>query len=143
MIRKIEKCLLFHKKVVPLHPIDPGTLPIRTVQHAGPFFYIMIYTKTERQPHGRATLAQTFAPIKERKDMDISRDILQFLHYHPLSSRDEIARGTAFEGSDATMKRLLAAAVAKGDVVVEGKAHAYLLRAEQSVCLQANIHRPV
>ena len=26
--------------------------------------------------------------------MDISRDILQFLHYHPLSSRDEIARGT-------------------------------------------------
>ena len=47
-----------------------------------------------------------FAPIEERKDMDISRDILQFLHYHPLSSRDEIARGTAFEGSDATMKRL-------------------------------------
>ena len=56
--------------------------------------------------------------------MDISREILQFLHYHPLSSRDEIARGTAFEGSDATMKRLLAAAVAKGDVVVEGKARA-------------------
>ena len=56
--------------------------------------------------------------------MDISRDILQFLHYHPLSSRDEIARGTAFEGSDATMKRLLAAAVVKGDVVVEGKARA-------------------
>ena len=56
--------------------------------------------------------------------MDISRDILQFLHYHPLSSRDEIARGTAFEESDATMKRLLAAAVAKGDVVVEGKARA-------------------
>ena len=56
--------------------------------------------------------------------MDISREILQFLHYHPLSSRDEIARGTTFEGSDATMKRLLAAAVAKGDVVVEGKARA-------------------
>ena len=56
--------------------------------------------------------------------MDISREILQFLHYHPLSSRDEIVRGTAFEGSDATMKRLLATAVAKGDVVVEGKARA-------------------
>ena len=26
--------------------------------------------------------------------MDISRAILQFLHYHPLSSRDEIARGS-------------------------------------------------
>ena len=56
--------------------------------------------------------------------MDISREILQFLHYHPLSSRDEIARGTTFEGSDATMKRLLAAAIAQGDVVVEGKARA-------------------
>ena len=56
--------------------------------------------------------------------MDISREILQFLHYHPLSSRDEIARGTAFEGSEATMKRLLATAVSQGDVVVEGKARA-------------------
>ena len=25
--------------------------------------------------------------------MDISREILQFLHYHPFSSRDEIAQG--------------------------------------------------
>ena len=56
--------------------------------------------------------------------MDISREILQFLYYHPLSSRDEIARGTGFEGSDATMKRLLAAAVAQGNVTVEGKARA-------------------
>ena len=56
--------------------------------------------------------------------MDISREILQFLHYHPLSSRDEIARGTAFEGSDATLKRLIAAGVQHGDIVVEGKARA-------------------
>lgn len=56
--------------------------------------------------------------------MDIYREILQFLHYHPLSSRDEIAQGTAFEGSDATMKRLLASGVQKGDIVVEGKARA-------------------
>ena len=56
--------------------------------------------------------------------MDISREILQFLHYHPLSSRDEIAKGTAFEGSDATMKRLLALGVQNGDIVVEGKARA-------------------
>ena len=56
--------------------------------------------------------------------MDIYREILQYLHYHPLSSRDEIARGTAFEGSDATMKRLIATAVTQGDVVVEGKARA-------------------
>jgi hypothetical protein len=56
--------------------------------------------------------------------MDISREILQYLHYHPLSSRDEIARGTAFEGSDATLKRLIAAGVQRGDIVVEGKARA-------------------
>jgi len=56
--------------------------------------------------------------------MDISREILQYLHYHPLSSRDEIASRTAFEGSDATMKRLIANAVQNGDVVVEGKARA-------------------
>ena len=56
--------------------------------------------------------------------IDISREILQFLHYHPLSSRDEIANGTAFEGSDATLKRLIAAGVQDGDIVVEGKARA-------------------
>ena len=56
--------------------------------------------------------------------MDISREILQYLHYHPQSSRDEIAKGTAFEGSDATMKRLIAAGIQKGDIVAEGKARA-------------------
>ena len=73
--------------------------------------------------------------------MDISREILQFLHYHPLSSRDEIARGTTFEGSDATMKRLLAAAVAKGDVVVEGKARAtrYRLSAQAHLLMPLNL----
>ena len=56
--------------------------------------------------------------------MDISREILQYLHYHPLSSRDEIAKGTAFEGSDATLKRIIAAGVQNGEIVVEGKARA-------------------
>lgn len=56
--------------------------------------------------------------------MDTSREILQFLHYNPQSSRDEIAKGIAFEGSDATLKRLIAALVKSGDVVVEGRARA-------------------
>ena len=56
--------------------------------------------------------------------MDTSRELLQFLHYNPLSSRDEIANGIAFEGSDATLKRLIAGLVRGGDVVVEGKARA-------------------
>lgn len=56
--------------------------------------------------------------------MDISREILQFLHYNPLSSREEIAKGIVFEGSDATLKRLIAALVKNEDIVVEGKARA-------------------
>ena len=56
--------------------------------------------------------------------MDIAREILQYLHYHPFSSRDEIAKGIAFEGSDATLKRLIAAAIQDGDIDVEGKARA-------------------
>lgn len=56
--------------------------------------------------------------------MDLSREILQYLHYHPQSSRDEISKGIAFSGSDATLKRLIAAGVQKGDIVVEGKARA-------------------
>lgn len=73
--------------------------------------------------------------------MDISREILQYLHHHPLSSREEIAHGTAFEGSDATMKRLLAAAVDKGDVVVEGKARAtrYKLSAQAHLLMPLSL----
>ena len=56
--------------------------------------------------------------------MDIYREILQFLHFHPQSSRGEIAEGTVFEGSEATMKRLLATGVQNGDILVEGKARA-------------------
>lgn len=56
--------------------------------------------------------------------MDTSREILQFLHYNTQSSRDEIAKGIAFEGSDATLKRLIAALVRREDVIVEGKARA-------------------
>lgn len=56
--------------------------------------------------------------------MDIYRTILQFLHYHPQSTRDEIKKGTDFNGSDATLKRLIASAVQRGDVLVEGKARA-------------------
>lgn len=56
--------------------------------------------------------------------MDIAREILQYLHYHPLSTRDDIAKSIAFEGSDATMKRMIASGVKDGSIVVEGKARA-------------------
>lgn len=76
-----------------------------------------------REKSDLASAVQARLQTAEREDVRHSQ-ILQFLHYHPLSSRDEIANGTAFEGSDATLKRLIAAGVQNGDIVVEGKARA-------------------
>ena len=56
--------------------------------------------------------------------MDTRREILQYLHYNPGSSRMEIAGGTDFSGSEATLKRLLAAMCESGDITTEGKARA-------------------
>ena len=56
--------------------------------------------------------------------MDTSREILQFLHYNPQSSRDEIAKGIKFDGSDTTLKRIIASLAQCGDVCVNGKARA-------------------
>ena len=56
--------------------------------------------------------------------MDSAREMLQFLHCHPLSTRDDIAKGIDFDGSDATMKRMIASGVKEGSIVVEGKARA-------------------
>ena len=56
--------------------------------------------------------------------METSREILQYLHYHPLSSREEIRVGINFQESDATLKRLIASSVEAGDIQVQGKARA-------------------
>lgn len=56
--------------------------------------------------------------------MDVIREILQYLHYNPLSTREEIRVGVNFGESDATLKRLIALAVKDGNIIVEGKARA-------------------
>jgi len=56
--------------------------------------------------------------------METSHEILQFLLYHPLSSREDIRTGIGFQESDATLKRLIASGIENGDVTVEGKARA-------------------
>ena len=43
-----------------------------------------------------------------KKTMETAREILQFLYYHPLSSREEIRVGIGFQESDATLKRAIA-----------------------------------
>lgn len=66
---------------------------------------------------------------------------MQYLHYNPLSSRTDIVRGIAFSGSEASMKRELAALVASGDVVVEGRARAtrYRLSPQAHLLMPLNL----
>lgn len=71
--------------------------------------------------------------------MDTKREILQFLHYHPASTRDEIRQGISFTGSDATLKRLISSAVVSGDVAVSGKARA----TRYSLSHQAFVNMPL
>lgn len=73
--------------------------------------------------------------------MNESRDILQYLHYHPLSSRSDITAGTAFKGSDATLKRMIAAGIKAGDIVAEGKARAtrYRLSPQAQLLMPLNL----
>ena len=73
--------------------------------------------------------------------MNESRNILQYLHYHPLSSRGDITAGTAFKGSDATLKRMIAAGIKAGDIVAEGKARAtrYRLSPQAQLLMPLNL----
>ena len=73
--------------------------------------------------------------------MNESRDILQYLHYHPLSSRGDITAGTAFKCSDATLKRMIAAGIKAGDIVAEGKARAtrYRLSPQAQLLMPLNL----
>ena len=73
--------------------------------------------------------------------MDTLRKILQFLHYHQPSSRGEIAQGINFEGSDASLKRLITASVQSGDIMVEGKSRAtrYRLSAQAHLLMPLNL----
>ena len=48
-------------------------------------------------------------------------EILQFLHYHPGSSRSEIEAGMNLTESPATVKRILAALVEAGSAIVSGQ----------------------
>lgn len=48
-------------------------------------------------------------------------EILQYLHYNPLSKRADIARAVTSDISDRTLKRIIAEAVTQGNIEVIGK----------------------
>lgn len=73
--------------------------------------------------------------------MEIEREILQYLHYHPLSLRTEIAEGLSLTLSDTALKRIISNQVKKGNIVVEGKARAtrYRLSNQAHILMPLNL----
>ena len=71
--------------------------------------------------------------------MTIQVEILQFLHYHPSSSRVEIAAGLNNAPNERTLKRIIADCVQNGDIIVEGKAKA----TRYSLSAQAHLMMPL
>jgi len=68
-------------------------------------------------------------------------EILQFLHFHPESSRNDIETGLNLTESPATLKRMLASLVGKGevDVVGQGRATRYSISAQAQVTMKIDI----
>ena len=71
--------------------------------------------------------------------MTRENEILQFLHYHPSSSRNEIETGMNLTESPATVKRILAALVENKDAIVTGQGRA----TRYSVSPQAHVTMPL
>lgn len=68
-------------------------------------------------------------------------EILQYLHYNPLSKRSEILPALSSHVSDRTLMRMLSDAIAKGDVEVVGRGPAtrYRLTPQAHVTMDINI----
>ena len=73
--------------------------------------------------------------------MTIDVEILQFLHFHPLSNRVEITQGVTNAPSNSTMKRLISEAIKRGDVesVGRGPATRYKLSSQALVTMPMNL----
>lgn len=67
--------------------------------------------------------------------------ILQFLHYHPLSGREQIARALTDAPSESTLKRLLRSLVDEGMVEVSGRGPTtkYTLSAQAQVTMPLDL----
>ena len=73
--------------------------------------------------------------------MTRDNEILQYLHYHPASSRSEIETGMAMKESPATVKRLLASLVERKEAVISGQGRAtrYSVSPQAHVTMELNI----
>lgn len=73
--------------------------------------------------------------------MTRENEILQYLHYHPGSSRREIEAGMNMKESPATVKRILASLVESKDAIVtgQGRATRYNVSPQAHVTMELNI----
>ncbi len=73
--------------------------------------------------------------------MTIENEILQILHYHPLSSRAEITSMLSDNPSDSTMKRLINTAINDGNIIVHGRGPAtrYTLSPQAHITMPLDI----
>ena len=73
--------------------------------------------------------------------MTRENEILQYLHYHPGSSRSEIEAGMNLTESPATVKRILASLVDAGSVIVDGQGRAtrYSVSPQAQVTMELDI----
>lgn len=73
--------------------------------------------------------------------MTRENEILQYLHYHPASSRSEIEAGMHLTESPATVKRILAALVESQAAIVSGQGRAtrYSVSPQAQVTMELNI----
>lgn len=73
--------------------------------------------------------------------MTRENEILQYLHYHPGSSRSEIESGMSLTESPATVKRILASLVENGSILVSGQGRAtrYSVSPQAQVTMELNI----
>ena len=73
--------------------------------------------------------------------MTRENEILQYLHYHPGSSRSEIEAGMNLTESPATVKRILSSLVENGSALVSGQGRAtrYSVSTQAHVTMELNI----
>ena len=73
--------------------------------------------------------------------MTIEIEILQYLHYNPLTKRSDILPSLSKQVSDRTLMRMIADGVAKGhiEVVGRGPATRYRLTPQAHVTMELNL----
>lgn len=68
-------------------------------------------------------------------------ELLQYLHYNPLSSREEISTGVHFDASPSTLKRMISESIKRKDIEVVGRGRStrYKLTSQAHVTMELNL----